>query len=51
MKITVELYVDDPVSNDIDDLTDLVSDAIEKAVGDADYVVSDVGLSFEINDS
>ncbi len=50
VKLTIELYIPDPISNDIDDLTDIVSDAVEKAVGEVDYVVQDVGLSFEIND-
>ena len=51
MKITVELFIDDPISNDIDELTDAVTDAVEAAVGDADYVVSDIGLSFELIDA
>lgn len=50
MKVTVELYIADPVSNDIDDLSDLVEKAVEEAIGEADYTVRDVGLSFEIDD-
>ena len=50
MKLTIELYINDPVSNDLDELTDLVSGAVEKAVGETDYVIQDVGLSFEIHD-
>ena len=50
VKLTIELYLPDPVSNDIDELTELVSDAVEEVLGEVDYVVQDVGLSFEIND-
>ena len=50
MKLTIELYIVDPVSNDIDDLTELVADAVENAVGEVDYVVQDIGLSFELDD-
>lgn len=50
MKLTIELYIPEPVSNDIDELSDLVSKAVEDAVGEADFVVQDVGLSFEIDD-
>lgn len=50
MKLTLELYIPEPASNDIDDLTDLVRAAVDKAIGESDYVIQDVGLSFEIND-
>ena len=51
MKLTLELYIPEPTGNDIDELTDLVRRAVDKAIGESDYVVQDVGLSFEINDS
>jgi hypothetical protein len=50
VKLTIELYIDSPVSNDIDELTDLTVDAVEKAIGVSDYVVVDMGLSFELQD-
>ena len=50
MKLTLELYIPDPVSNDIDELSDLVTEAVDKVIGEFDYVVQDVGLSFEIQD-
>lgn len=49
MKITVELYISEPVSNDIDELTDIVRDAVETAIGEAEYTVQDVGLDFELD--
>ena len=51
MKLIIELYIEEPVSNDIDELTELVDKAIELAVGESQYVVQDVGLSFEIDDA
>jgi hypothetical protein len=51
VKLTVELHIDEPVSNDIDELADIVTKAIDQAVGESDYVVVDVGLSFEIDDA
>ena len=50
VRLTIELYIPEPASNDIDELTDLVQSAVEEAIGEADYVVQDVGLSFEISD-
>jgi len=50
VKLTIELYIPEPVSNDIDELTDLATEALDKAIGESDYVVQDVGLSFEIHD-
>jgi len=50
VKLTIELFIPEPVSNDIDDLTDLVRDAVDEAIGESDYVVQDVGLSFELHD-
>ena len=51
VRLTIELYIPEPVSNDVDDLADLVSVAVEKAIGQYDYVVQDVGMSFEIQDT
>lgn len=51
MKLTIELFIDEPASDDIDELTELVSTAVEHAVGEADFIVSDVGLNFELNDA
>ena len=51
VRLTIELYIPEPVSNDVDELTDLVSKAVEETVGEYDYVVQDIGLSFEIIDS
>ena len=50
MRISIVLYIDEPASNDIDELTELTTNAVEDAIGKADYVVTDVGLSFEIDD-
>ena len=50
VKLTIELYINDPVSNDIDELTDLVRDAVEEKIGEADYTIADIGLTFEIDD-
>jgi len=50
VKLTIELYIPDPLSNDVDELTDQVSAAVEKVIGEVDYVVQDVGLSFELQD-
>ena len=50
VKVTIELYIPEPVTNDVDELTDLVTAAVEKAIGEFDYVVQDVGLAFEIQD-
>ena len=50
VKVSIVLYIDEPVSNDIDELTDLVTNAVEDVIGRYDYVVTDVGLSFEIDD-
>jgi hypothetical protein len=50
MKVIIEMYVDEPVSNDIDELTDSVRIAVEQIVGEADYTVADIGLSFELHD-
>lgn len=50
MRVSVILYISEPVSNDIDELTDIVAEAVEEAVGESDYVLQDMGLSFEIND-
>jgi len=51
VKLTIEIFIDEPVSNDIDELTDLAAAAIAEAIGEVDYVVNDVGLQFELNDS
>jgi len=51
VRLTIELHIDEPVSNDIDELTDIVTKAVEEAIGEADYVVQDVGLSFEIDNA
>ena len=51
MKITIELYIDEPISNDIDELTDIVTKAIDDSVGESDFVIADVGLAFEIDDA
>lgn len=50
MKLTLELYIPFPTSNDIDELSDLVTKAVDDAIGESDYVVQDVGLSFQIDD-
>lgn len=50
MKLTIELYIPNPISNDIDELTDLVTEAVEDVIGDVDYVVQDMGLSFQLDD-
>lgn len=50
MKLTIELYIDSPVSNDIDELTDIAVKAMDEAIGESDYVVADMGLSFELQD-
>ena len=50
VKLTLEIYIPEPVSNDIDELSDLVTKAIDDAIGESDYVVQDVGLSFELQD-
>ena len=50
MKLIIELYIPNPVSNDIDELTDLVRDAVDEAIGESDYVVQDIGLSFQLDD-
>ena len=50
VKLTLELYIPFPVSNDIDELSDLITKAVDEAVGESDYVVQDVGLSFELQD-
>jgi len=50
VKLTIELYIPNPASNDIDELTDLASEAIDKAIGEVDYVIQDVGLSFQLDD-
>lgn len=50
MKLTLELYIPYPASNDIDELSDLVTKAVDDAIGESDYVVQDVGLSFQIDD-
>ena len=51
IRITIELYIPEPVTNDVDDLTELVTAAVEEVIGQYDYVVQDVGMSFEIQDS
>lgn len=50
MKITLELYIPDPLSNDIDELSELITDAVQEVVGEVDYVVQDVGLQLQIQD-
>lgn len=50
VKLIIELYIPNPVSNDIDELTDLVRDAVDEAIGESDYVVQDIGLSFQLDD-
>ena len=50
MKLTIEIYIPDPVSNDIDELTDIVLGAVTEAVGEVDYSIQDIGLSFELQD-
>ena len=50
VKLTIDIYIPEPLSNDIDELTDLVMDAMSEVVGKLDYAVADIGLSFEIDD-
>lgn len=50
VRLTIEMLIPEPATNDVDELTDLVSAAVDKAVGQYDYVVQDVGMSFEIQD-
>jgi hypothetical protein len=51
IKLTLEIFIPEPASNDIDELSGLVCGAIDKAVGEYDYVIEDVGMSFEIQDT
>jgi len=51
MKITLEFYIDEPVSiTDVDDLSDIVREAVDKAVGETDYMVQDLIVSPEVID-
>jgi hypothetical protein len=43
MILTLTFYIDEPIpTQDIDDLTDLVSEAITEKVGDLDYLTQDI---------
>ena len=50
MKLIIELHIDEPISNDIDELTDITTRAVSEALGEVDYVIHDIGLSFELQD-
>lgn len=54
MRLSLEFYIDDPVpTEDLDDLSDLVRAAIDKHIGEVDYMVQDIhnyDVSFELLD-
>ena len=50
MRLMIEMFIDEPVSDDVDVLTELTTNAISEAIGEADFVVQDIGLSFELQD-
>lgn len=54
MRLTLEFLIDDPVpTEDLDELSDLVRAAIDKNIGEVDYMVQDVSnyqISFELLD-
>jgi hypothetical protein len=54
MILTLTFYIDEPKPlQDLDDLSDIVREAIDEKVGESDYVIQDVSglnVSYELND-
>ncbi len=51
MILTLEFYIDEPVSSmDLDELSDQVREAVDKVVGETDYMVQEVKISSELID-
>jgi hypothetical protein len=54
MILTLTFYIDEPKPlQDLDDLSDIVREAIDEKVGESDYMVQDVGglnVEYELND-
>ena len=49
MKISIDLYLDETYSADeLDELSELVREAIEEKVASVEYIVQDIGLNFEL---
>ena len=51
MKVTLEFYIDETVAlSDLDELSNLIRNAFDEAVGQTDYMVQDVHITPEIID-
>jgi len=54
MILTLTFYIDEPKPlQDLDDLSDIVREAIDEKVGESDYMVQDVSglnVDYELND-
>lgn len=48
LKLTLEFYLDAVSADDLDELGDLVREAIDEKIGETEYMIQDVGLQFEI---
>ena len=54
MILTLTFYIDQPIPlQDMDDLSDVVREAIDEKIGESDYMVQDVtglDVKYEFND-
>lgn len=50
VRITLDFSIPEPVTDDLEDLEAAVREFMDEKIGEVDYVISDYGLHFELQD-
>lgn len=50
VRITLDFSIPEPLTDDLEELENTMREFIDEHIGEVDYVVSDYGLHFELQD-